>query len=56
MKGYSYNKKAALNPRDKREFHRKAAIAYITAAECYPEDDEQHPCMNFPSGCLPDSN
>ncbi|KAJ7476239.1 hypothetical protein FB451DRAFT_1246238 [Mycena latifolia] len=42
MKGYCYNKKAGLNPDDK-EFCRQAAIAYIKAAEAFPEDDEQHP-------------
>ncbi|KAJ7707343.1 hypothetical protein B0H17DRAFT_1191859 [Mycena rosella] len=43
MKGFYYNTKAGLSSNDAREFCRKAAVAYIQAADAFPEDDEQHP-------------
>ncbi|KAJ6545090.1 hypothetical protein DFH09DRAFT_1040591 [Mycena vulgaris] len=42
-KGFYYSKKVGLNPNENREYYRKAAIAYIKAADSFPEDDEQHP-------------
>ncbi|KAJ7707341.1 hypothetical protein B0H17DRAFT_1191857 [Mycena rosella] len=43
MKGLCYNKKAALITTNTRELHRKAALAYIKAADSFPQDDEKHP-------------
>ncbi|KAJ7472851.1 hypothetical protein FB451DRAFT_1367684 [Mycena latifolia] len=43
MKAFTYTKKAALSPNDARDLHRQAALAYITAADAFPQDDEQHP-------------
>ncbi|KAJ6545092.1 hypothetical protein DFH09DRAFT_1367685 [Mycena vulgaris] len=43
MKGFCYNKKASINPKDGMEFCRKAALAYIQAADGFPQDDEHHP-------------
>ncbi|KAJ6507815.1 hypothetical protein C8R47DRAFT_1208842 [Mycena vitilis] len=43
MKGFYYNKVSTRNGSDHKTLSRKAALEYITAAECFPEDDEQHP-------------
>ncbi|KAJ6561969.1 hypothetical protein B0H19DRAFT_1026791 [Mycena capillaripes] len=43
MKGFYYNKLSLRNANDRQAFRRKAALEYITAAKCFPEDDEKHP-------------
>ncbi|KAJ7199143.1 hypothetical protein GGX14DRAFT_468114 [Mycena pura] len=43
MKGFYYNKISVRNGNDCKTFLRKAALEYITAAKCFPEDDETHP-------------
>ncbi|KAJ7679123.1 hypothetical protein DFH06DRAFT_1165781 [Mycena polygramma] len=43
MKGFYYNKMSVTNGNDHRALSRKAALEYLAAAECFPEDDEQHP-------------
>ncbi|KAJ7679114.1 hypothetical protein DFH06DRAFT_1465300 [Mycena polygramma] len=43
MKGLYYNKMSVRNGNDRRVFFRKAALQYLTAADCFPEDDEQYP-------------
>ncbi|KAJ7442458.1 hypothetical protein FB451DRAFT_1105721 [Mycena latifolia] len=43
MKAFTYTKKAGLSPNDTRDLHRQAALAYITAADAFPQDDEQYP-------------
>ncbi|KAJ7466992.1 hypothetical protein FB451DRAFT_1483962 [Mycena latifolia] len=43
MKGFYFAQNAGLNPTGKREFFRKAAMMYLKAAECFPQDDEHHP-------------
>ncbi|KAJ7757786.1 hypothetical protein DFH07DRAFT_819307 [Mycena maculata] len=43
MRGMYYNRKAMASPNDKRELHRKSALEYLKAAECFPQDDEKHP-------------
>ncbi|KAJ7757788.1 hypothetical protein DFH07DRAFT_819311 [Mycena maculata] len=42
-KGFYYNKKATLSPNESQQFFRKAAVEYLNAVNCYPQDDEQHP-------------
>ncbi|KAJ6561965.1 hypothetical protein B0H19DRAFT_1259594 [Mycena capillaripes] len=32
------------NGNDRKAFLHKAALEYMTAAKCFPEDDEQRPC------------
>ncbi|KAJ7679115.1 hypothetical protein DFH06DRAFT_505391 [Mycena polygramma] len=43
MKGFYYNKMSTRNGNDRKAFFRKAALEYIEAAKCFPEDDEKHP-------------
>ncbi|KAJ7865640.1 hypothetical protein B0H14DRAFT_2734107 [Mycena olivaceomarginata] len=43
MKGFYYNKMSVKGNNDPPAFFRKAAIEYLAAAKCYPEDDEHHP-------------
>ncbi|KAJ7081779.1 hypothetical protein B0H15DRAFT_952799 [Mycena belliarum] len=43
MKGFYCNAKAKSSLNDARELYRKAAVAYMRAADDFPEDDEQHP-------------
>ncbi|KAJ7200873.1 hypothetical protein GGX14DRAFT_466287 [Mycena pura] len=43
MKGFYYNKISVRSGNDCKTFLRKAALEYITAAKCFPEDDETHP-------------
>ncbi|KAJ7094285.1 hypothetical protein C8R44DRAFT_383893 [Mycena epipterygia] len=42
-KGFSCVKKSIVNPNDAKELCREAALAYIKAAACFPEDDEWRP-------------
>ncbi|KAJ7471541.1 hypothetical protein B0H11DRAFT_2040437 [Mycena galericulata] len=41
-KGFYYNHQARLNPNDSKELFRKAAVQYLKAADCFPQDDEKH--------------
>ncbi|KAJ7270795.1 hypothetical protein C8J57DRAFT_292412 [Mycena rebaudengoi] len=45
MKGFYYNRMPEKNPdqSQRKELYRQAGLAYIKAAECFPQDDEQHP-------------
>lgn len=47
MKGFYYNKMSVKGNNDPLAFFRKAAIEYLAAAKCYPEDDEHHPCKGL---------
>ncbi len=54
MKGFYYNQrgnqeKAAQknNPEAGHEPYRQAAVAYLSAAECFPQDDETHACPYY---------
>ncbi|KAJ7285306.1 hypothetical protein C8J57DRAFT_1709540 [Mycena rebaudengoi] len=42
-KGYYYEQMAKRTPSESLQLYRKAGLAYVKAAECFPQDDEQHP-------------
>ncbi|KAJ7745655.1 hypothetical protein B0H16DRAFT_1889279 [Mycena metata] len=43
MQGFYYKKMSTRTGNDREEFSRKSALAYLTAAQCFPQDDELHP-------------